>query len=88
MLRGASETLWRLRPRMLLSASGEVDLGSIAEFCKSYSYRVWRIDAPFFSGANFNCRTDDIFRGLTDVAALSDPEEVEASLAYRPLAEL
>ena len=88
ILRGAGDTLWRLRPCMLLAASGEEDLESIAGFGKTFSYRMWRVDTPYFSGANFNCRTNDIFPGLTHIAALAIPEEVDASLAYRPLVEL
>ncbi len=88
LLRGAAETLWRLRPRMLLAASDEDDLRSIAAFSKTFGYRVWRVETPYFSDANFNCRTNDIFQGLIHKAVLAIPEEVEVSLAHWPLADL
>ncbi len=88
LLRGAGETLWRLRPRMLLAAGDEDDLRSIAEFSRTFGYRGWRVDTPYFSEANFNCRTDDIFQGLIHKAVLAIPEEVEVSLTHWPVAEL
>jgi precorrin-6B methylase 2 len=77
ILAGGEATLWRLRPRLLLSAADEAEVALLAEQVKGYGYRCWRIETPLFDPANFNRRDDDIFDGAKRVAVVAVPEEVE-----------
>jgi precorrin-6B methylase 2 len=75
---GAEETLWRLRPRLLLWTANDAALKKLEEQVKEFSYRCWRIETPLFDPANFNRRDDDIFGGRTALALAAVPEEMDA----------
>jgi hypothetical protein len=81
VLAGAEETLWRLRPRLLLAASSEAEVNGIAERVKEYGYRCWRMATPLYSADNFNRREADIFAGRIAWSVLAIPEEIEVDLA-------
>jgi hypothetical protein len=86
VLAGANESLWRLRPCLLVSATEKAAMPDMPEFCGSYGYRAWHVNMPYFNIGNFNCRTDDIFAGDGVVVVLAVPEEVEANISWAPLA--
>ena len=86
VLDGASESLWRLRPRLLVCTGGKSQLPAMAEFCASFGYRAWCVEARYFQNSNFNCRSNDIFDGDGIAAVLAIPEEVDASVGLESLA--
>jgi len=75
ILRGGQDTLWRLRPRLLVSARDDAAFESLAEEIESFGYRCWRIAVPLFSPANFNRREHDIFDGGFELSLWAAPEE-------------
>jgi len=80
VLSGASGTLWKLRPCMLIAGIAAGSAEPLADFCKGHGYRAWRLDTKYFNPANFNCRVDDIFDGALAAAMLAVPEEVDVTL--------
>ena len=78
ILAGGEETLWRLRPVLLLGAAEEAELQALAERVKGFGYRCWRIETPLFDPANFNRRDDDLFAGRTALTLAAVPEEMDA----------
>ena len=85
VLAGARESLWRLRPCVLVCAPDAAGMPDMVEFCSSYGYRAWKIDTPYFHRGNFNDRPNDIFGGDGVRAVLAIPEETDASVALEPL---
>jgi tetratricopeptide (TPR) repeat protein len=85
ILRGASDTLWSLRPRVFAAVAREGDLARVAGLLRDFGYHCWRADTPRFRAANFNRRDDDVFDGAVVHAVLAVPEE---SVANPPLAGL
>jgi len=81
VLAGAGDTLWRLRPRLLLAASSEAEVSAIAERVKEFGYRCWRMAMPLYNPDNFNRREADIFSGRLAWSVLAIPEEIEIDLA-------
>ena len=88
ILTGAANTLWRLRPSLFIAAADELELANLADRLKEFSYRCFRMAAPFFNPANFNQRDTDIFAGQTALAVLAIPEEVEIDIALEGCREL
>ena len=88
VLAGASETAWRLRPLLLLSANDHVGAIVLANRTRDVGYRSWRCDAPLFHPNNFNRRESDIFHGRSEMAVLGIPEEFEVDLPLRELVEI
>jgi tetratricopeptide (TPR) repeat protein len=77
IVRGASESLWRLRPVLLISEIEPVELDSLVELTRDFSYRSWKMETPLFSPENFNRREEDAFCGRIGTALLCIPEEVD-----------
>ena len=88
VLAGASETLWRLRPRLFLAAADEATLGELAQRTREFSYRCWRMETPLFNPQNFNRRETDIFDGGSALALLAIPEEIEVDVALDECIEI
>jgi hypothetical protein len=74
VLSGAEQTLWRLRPTLLLRTSG-TRFTELRERIASFGYRCWRVDTPLFSSQNFNRREENVFGARSVVALLGIPEE-------------
>jgi hypothetical protein len=75
VLAGGDATLWRLRPRLFLSAVDPDEIASLAARVRAYGYRCWAITTPCFDRANFNRRAEDLLAGRDAVALLAIPEE-------------
>ncbi|MEP6707881.1 MAG: glycosyltransferase family 9 protein, partial [Pyrinomonadaceae bacterium] len=88
VLSGASETLWHLRPRLLMGVPDEATLLELTQRAQEFSYRCWRIETALFNPHNFNQRDKDIFGGGTALALLSIPEEIEVDIALDEFVEL
>jgi FkbM family methyltransferase len=88
VLAGASETLWRLRPRLFLAAADEATLRELAQRTREFSYRCWRMETALFNPQNFNRRETDIFNGATALALLAIPEETEVDVALDECIEI
>ncbi len=88
VLKGASETLWRLRPLLFLAAQDEEVLGQLAQRAREFSYRCWRLETAQFNAHNFNRRETDIFGGRMALALLAIPEEIEVDVALNEASEI
>jgi hypothetical protein len=77
ILSGASETLWRLRPRIFIATDAEAEEYAAMMFLRDYGYQLLRFRAPLFNSANYNRRTDDILVGRLATGLFCVPEEVE-----------
>jgi hypothetical protein len=88
VLAGASEMLWRLRPRLFLAAADEATLRELAQRTREFSYRCWRMETALFNPQNFNRRETDIFNGATALALLAIPEETEVDVALDECIEI
>ncbi|MCC6868344.1 MAG: hypothetical protein IT522_05930, partial [Burkholderiales bacterium] len=83
VLEGARDTLWRLRPAVVLDAPpAESSLGILND--SGYDLRELR--APLFESANFAHRTDDIFAGRQYSMLFALPEEVDRPAWFGELA--
>lgn len=74
-LDGAEETLWRLRPRVIIQLPGEAAFDDFAQRLLALGYRCWRMEVPLFAPRNFYRRTDDIFAGRRSLTLIALPEE-------------
>ena len=88
VLAGATETLWRLRPLLFMTAADESMLTELTQRAQAFSYRCWRMQTAQFNPANFNRREADIFSGRTALALLAIPEEIEVDVALDGCVEL
>jgi FkbM family methyltransferase len=80
-LDGAADTLWRLRPLLIMAGEDELKLSALPGVCREFSYRCWRTDTPLFNPRNFNRRSDDIFSGRRIASLLAIPEEIDVDVA-------
>ena len=88
ILAGASETLWRLRPLLFLSAPDEQGLRTLTERAREFGYRCWRMETALFNPENFNRREADIFAGAKATALLAIPEEIEVDITLDECIEI
>jgi hypothetical protein len=72
---GGAETLWRLRPPLLLAGDSESTLDTMAARAREFGYRCWRAPARLFDRRNFNRGEDDRLGGAQSLALLAIPEE-------------
>ena len=79
ILEGASETLWRLRPKLFVAIPGREMLEDLGCQVTAYGYRCWVLDTPYFNPGNFYRRDRDIFDGGRALALLAIPEEIEVA---------
>jgi len=78
ILRGAAETLWRLRPKLFVGVRKGRYAAEFTSFARDFGYACWRFETPLFNPANFNLRDDDAFQGRSAIAVISMPEEAES----------
>lgn len=76
-LDGASETIWRARPLLLIRVRNSSAMHAVAEKARSYGYFCWLVETPFYSSENFNRWEEDIFCGKTAIALVCAPEETD-----------
>jgi FkbM family methyltransferase len=88
VLEGATDTLWRLRPAMFITAGDETMLTALKNRVLEFSYRCWRMESDLFNPDNFNRRDTDIFFGRTALALLAMPEEIDVGVALDGCVEL
>ncbi|PWT75151.1 MAG: hypothetical protein C5B46_03070 [Proteobacteria bacterium] len=88
VLAGANETMWRLRPLLLVAASDERMLSQLAERLREFGYRCWRVGTALFNPLNFNQRDEDIFGGRMALALLAIPEEAEVNSQFEGCIEI
>jgi tetratricopeptide (TPR) repeat protein/tRNA A58 N-methylase Trm61 len=88
VLTGATETVWRLRPLLFLSLTGEETFNLIKDRVREFGYRCWRMKTPFFNAQNFNRRDTDIFRGRTALSLLAVPEESDVEVIFDGCSEV
>ena len=75
VIRGAEDTIWRLRPQLFVAATDQELLDDLALHVKAFGYRCWACEAPLFNPDNFNRRGDNVFSGQSSWALLAIPEE-------------
>jgi precorrin-6B methylase 2 len=88
VLAGGSETLWRLRPKVMAAAADEAHVQLLAQQMREYGYRCWRIETHLYDAHNFNRRDEDVFGGRTALALLAMPEEADIEDALAADAEI
>ena len=88
VLEGATDTLWRLRPAMFITARDETMLTALKNRMLEFSYRCWRMEAALFNPENFNRRDADLFSGRTSLALLTIPEEIDVDIELDGCIEL
>jgi FkbM family methyltransferase len=88
ILRGATETLWRLRPLLFIVAPDQKRLADLANRVKEFSYRCWRLETRLFNPRNFNRRETDIFGGRAVPMLLAIPEEIEVDVVLEGCVEI
>ncbi|HUH92399.1 MAG TPA: tetratricopeptide repeat protein, partial [Casimicrobiaceae bacterium] len=74
ILQGASKTLRRLRPLLLVATDGEMS-DRLTAILASFGYRCWRVVTPYFSATNYAARCEDIFGGRAASSLVAIPEE-------------
>jgi len=77
ILAGATDTLWRTRPWLVLEVEDDASWERAASVANAHGYRTWRMDTPWFRAPNFNRRDDDAFAGRSSLALVALPEEVD-----------
>jgi FkbM family methyltransferase len=80
VLTGASETLWRLRPKLFVAVPDE-GVRDVETRLRDHGYQCWKVTTAYFNPKNFNRRDADIFPGRATIAVVAIPEEIEATLA-------
>lgn len=80
VLDGASETVWRHRPVLLINQNAADELAVTLQQTRDFGYRCWCVSTPLFSPTNFNNRTVDLFDGEVLLALLAIPEERDADV--------
>jgi hypothetical protein len=88
VIAGATQTLWRLRPRLIITLSTEAASTQLADSFKEFGYRCWRLETPLFNAANFNRHDRDVFAGRMAWTLLGIPEEVEVDVALDGCVEI
>jgi hypothetical protein len=88
VLEGATDTLWRLRPFLFITALDQVAMSTLAGRAKELSYRCWHAETSVFNPENFNRRGADIFAGRTALALLAIPEEIDVNIVLPGCVEL
>jgi hypothetical protein len=80
-LGGAEQTLWRLRPSLLITVPDDLAFPDTSVRARDFAYRCWRVVTPYYNPQNFNRRDADPFSGRAAVALLAVPEEREFAIA-------
>jgi len=80
ILQGATEALWRLRPKLFIAVCDRTPIAQLCAFTRDFGYACWQFETPLFNPANFNLRDTDIFEGRTSFAVIAIPEEVEPGI--------
>jgi len=88
VITGAADTLWRLRPRLMVSLPTADALSRLGERLREFGYRRWRLETPLFNSANFNRHEVDVFAGRKAWTLLAIPEEIEVDVALDGCVEL
>jgi tetratricopeptide (TPR) repeat protein len=71
----ATNTLWRLRPMLLLCCESKQSATTYVARVLDFGYRCWCIATRLYNPTNFNRRSDDLFYGDNSFALLALPEE-------------
>jgi hypothetical protein len=88
VLRGAVDTLWRLRPLLFVAVPDQLTFTEIAEFARTCSYQILQMSTPLFNPSNFNRRDRDVFPDEAALALLAVPEEIEMDIVLDGCVEL
>jgi hypothetical protein len=88
VIAGATDTLWRLRPRLMVSLPTADALNDHANHLREFGYRCWRLETPLFNPENFNRHDLDVFSGRRAWTLLAIPEEIDVDVALDGCVEL
>jgi len=80
VLEGAGGTLWRCRPRVFIAVADRTWAERARERMRGFGYRCWLHESPHFTPSNFNKIDRDVFRGVTALAVVGLPEELDLEL--------
>ena len=88
LLEGATDTLWRLLPKLWLAMRNRGDQPALSAKAKDFGYRCFVVETPLFNPDNFNRRAIDVFEGRSALALLAIPEETEIDISLVHCAEI
>jgi precorrin-6B methylase 2 len=88
VLAGSVDTLWRLRPRLIVSLPAADALDQVRDHLREFGYRCWRLETPLFNPENFNRHDVDVFPGRKAWTLLGIPEEIDVDVALDGCVEL
>ncbi len=88
ILDGASDTIWRQRPRVFSEVSDISQATEVTERMREFGYRSWRMETPLFSSDNFNRQERNVFAGQKALAVLCLPEEIDMDIALGECVEM
>ena len=77
ILEGASDTLWRCRPAVMIIAADPAIPRAASDVLRGFGYRGWTAATRVFRPENFNRRTSDVQGGACVHAMLALPEEID-----------
>jgi len=75
ILRGATGTLWRHRPLLVITLDEASVVPRLGDEMKAFGYRVWRLDTPVFNPGNHDGRIENPFEGCVVTTLIGLPEE-------------
>ena len=81
VLDGAAATLWRLRPKLFITARDGEMLSALAVRARDSGYQAFKVETPLFNAHNFNRRSMNVFEGMISLALLAIPEETEVDVS-------
>lgn len=88
ILEGASETLWRVRPKLFIGIADRSGVAAAVGCATRYGYRCWLHEVPCFDSRNFNARAENVLEGQAALALLCVPEETDLDTALPDCIEM
>ena len=84
IVEGASDTLWRCRPWLILVVDDDGMLARLGARVREFGYRTWRLETPLHSSDSMNRREAGIVGSRNVLALVAFPEEADL---HEPLAD-
>jgi hypothetical protein len=82
ILAGASDTIWRTRPKLFVAGSDAPTVGKLAQQVRDFGYSCWRVSTPTFNPDNFNLCSEASSDDVLAFALLALPEEAGREMSF------
>jgi hypothetical protein len=80
VIAGAEESMWRLRPVIMLCDVEHVQAAALLGLIRDFGYRCLERVADLFNPSNFYRREEDVFCGQKATTVLCVPEELDVGM--------